>query len=166
MIGARSREIIQCIMSSKMCTTCLDTEQSNIEPKLYICLRNYNGNSEAMESNATLEVYENLLNQTKGRVAIGYIIANNDSSMCSYLKHQTLLHPKGTLHQWPPLPQVLSDHSHCTKCMSKPFFALAALGKSKSEYTKVDAFRIMRWWGFMIECYRGGSGLQAVKRAA
>ena len=118
-----------------------------------------------MESDAALEAYENLFEATKGTVAIGFIIADDDSSMRSYLKHQSPAHPKGTLPSGLPSPEWLSDPTHRTKTMAKPFFHLAALGKSESECTKLDAVRIKRWWGFMVKVHKG-SDLETIKRAA
>ena len=105
MIGARSRKIIQCVVSSKMCATCLDSEESKNEPKSHVCPRQYTGSSKAMESDAALEAYENLFELKKGIVAINFIIAAEDSSMRSYLKHRPSSHTKETLPSRLPPPE-------------------------------------------------------------
>ena len=80
-----------------MCATCLDAEESNYEPKPHVCPRNYSSSSKAMELDAALEVYMNLYEQTNGTVAIGHVVADDDSSMRSYLRHRSPLYLKGNL---------------------------------------------------------------------
>ena len=165
MIGARSRKILMCIVSSKMCATCLEGEDLQVNAKPHSCPRNYSGSSKAMEADAALEAYEELYEMSQGTTTIGWIIADDDSSMRSLLRHPTIHHPKGALPERLPEPQWLADPTHRTKCMAKPFFALVALGKTSTQCTRVDAFRIKQWWGYMIKYYRKYP-IETVRKAA
>ena len=155
MVGARTKQVIQCVVSSKMCRTCLLAEESESTPKPHRCPRNYSGSSKAMEADAALQAYQFLHDASKGTMTLGHIIADDDSSMRSYLRHRSLFHPKGALPLELPEPRWLADPTHRTKVVAKPFFSLAATGKSNTDCTPVDAARIKRWWGHMIKMYRG-----------
>ena len=154
MVGARTKKIIQCVVSSKMCRKCLDAEKTNEDPIPHKCPRNYSGSSKAMEADAALEAYLYLHEASHGTAHIAFIIADDDSSMRSYLKHQNSTNKKGNLPQELVQPEWLADPTHRTKIVSKAFFALAATGKSNTECTPVDATRIKRYWGHMIKMYR------------
>ena len=165
MIGARTKLIIQCIVSSKMCATCLDAEDADTLPKPHSCPRNYTGSSKAMEPDAALAAYELLHQGTKGLVSLGHIITDDDSSMRSYLKHPTTENPKGNLPTTMPEPQWLADPTHRTKIIAKHFYNLVSRGKKKTQCTRVDAGRIKRWWGHMVKMYRDAP-YKRFKRAA
>ena len=165
MIGARTRKIIVVIVSSKMCAKCIEGEGKNKQPKPHTCPRNYSGSSKGMEADAALAVYKELFESSNKTTAIGHIIADDDSSMRSMLRHPTMHHRKGALPPELPEPQWLADPTHRRKIIAKPFFALAALGKSQSNCTTVDATRIKQWWGYMIKYYRGYP-LEVVRKAA
>ena len=118
-----------------------------------------------MEADAALAAYEDLHRMPNGTITIGHIIADDDSSMRSLLKHPTMYHRKGALPEDLPEPEWLADPTHRTKVMAKPFYALAGLGKNESECTNVDATRIKIWWGYMIKYYRDHP-IEEVRRAA
>ena len=148
-----------------MCAKCLEAEANDTDPVPHKCPRNYHGSSKAMEADAALAAYEDLHRMSNGTVTIGHIIADDDSSMRSLLKHPTMHHRKGALPEDLPEPEWLADPTHRTKVMAKPFFGLAALGKNESECTNVDAIRIKIWWGYMIKFYRDHP-IEEVRRAA
>ena len=137
-----------------MCATCLEAENKNVDAKPHKCPKNYSGSSKAMEADAALEAYEDLYEMSEGTVVIGCIVADDDSSMKSFLKHQSPSHPKGHLPERLPEPIFLADPTHRTRVIAKYFYALAALSNSESECTKVDALRIKRWFGYMLKMYR------------
>ena len=148
-----------------MCAKCLEAEMKKTEPEEHKCPRNYTGSSKAMKADAALEAYEEIYRISGGSTVIGHIIADDDSSMRSLLRHATMNHRKGALPLELPEPEWLADPTHRTKVMAKPFFALASLGKSESMCTKVDATRIKQWWGYMIKYYRSYP-LEVVRKAA
>ena len=65
-LGARTRTILQCIISSKMCSMCLKAEDANTDPKSHSWSRYYSGSLKAMEVDAALEGYE-LFNEIHNR---------------------------------------------------------------------------------------------------
>ena len=137
-----------------MCRICLECEEKNKIPKPHLCPRNYSGSSKAMEADAALEAILFLTEASHGTAVVGYIVADDDSFMKSYLKHKIPVHPKGCLPKELPEPDFFADPTHRTKVIAKPFFALTSQGKSKTECTSVDAARIKRRWGHIIKMYR------------
>ena len=55
MIGAESRKVIHCVVTSKMCATCQSAESNGTVAKEHKCPKNYSGSSKAMEADAALE---------------------------------------------------------------------------------------------------------------
>ena len=141
------------MVSSKMCATCFEAEHANNEPVPHVCPRNYNGISKGMEAYAALNSYKELRRLSQGTTTLEHIVADDDSSMRSLLRHKSNNYPKGALPLDLPEPQLLADPTHRTKIIAKPFFALVALGKSETDCTNVDAQRIKQWWGYMIKFY-------------
>ena len=164
MIGALSRKIIHCVVTSKMCATCTAAENNDTVAKEHKCPKNYAGSSKAMEADAALQSYIGLFNESEGAVALGHVIADDDSSMRAQLKHPRP-RGKGNLPTEMPEPDWLCDPSHRTKVVAKPFYALALQPQSECEATSVDAARIKKWYSYMIRdnCDKG---LEELKRAA
>ena len=98
-----SRKIIQCRELKNVCHVS-GSRRDRPEIKAHHCLRNYSGSSKGMEPDAVLEAYEDLFRKGQRKVFIGNIIADDDSSMRSYLRHKSHNDPKGALLQH--LPQV------------------------------------------------------------
>ena len=93
-----------------------------------------------MEAGAALAAYKGLYNRISNQTTtIGNIVADDNSSMRSLLRHPTILHRKGGLPPELPEPWWLADPTHRTNVITKPFFALSALGKLQSQCTVVDA---------------------------
>ena len=81
------------------------------------------------------------------------IVVDNDSSMRALLRHPDN-NPKGRLLLEIPESEWLSDPSHRTKIVEKPFYLLASLPKSQSTCTNVDDIRLKRYFGYMMKSNR------------
>ena len=165
MIGARSKKILKCNVSSKLCMTCHHAERKQETPKTHLCPKNYCASSKAMEADAALTLYLDLFESSDGTIALDYIVADDDCSMRAKLRHHTSAHKTGSLPDNIPEPSWLADPSHRCKVAVKPIFALASLGNQQSECTNVDVLRIKKYWGYMIKMYRNTS-LDEIRHAA
>ena len=103
-----------------------------------------------MEADAVLSIYEFFYFESKKTIALQYIVSDDDSSMRTLLKHG-YNHPKGKLELEIPELDWLVDHSHRTKVVTKPIFALVNTTKSKLVCTKVDTIRVKKYYGYMIK---------------
>ena len=103
-----------------------------------------------MEADAVLSIYENLYFESKKKIALQYIVSDDDSSMRTLLKHG-YNHPKGKLELEIPELDWLAYHSHRPKVVTKPIFALANATKSQLACTKVDTIRVKKYYGYMIK---------------
>jgi len=149
-IGCLTQQIICAIVTAKQCRICSLNELKGIEPPEHNCPRNYLGSSKGMEPDAALTIYEELFYDSLKKIALQYIVSDDDSSMRALLKHSTN-HSKGKLKAEIPEPEWLADPSHRTKVVAKPFFALANAPKSQSLCTKVDAIRVKKCYGYMLK---------------
>ena len=93
-----------------------------------------------MEINAALHLYKDLYQNSNKNLYLKAIIADDDSSMRSLLKHKSL-YPKGRLPKDMVVPDWLADPSHRIKVVAKSIYLLASLSKNVSSCTKVDAIR-------------------------
>ena len=103
-----------------------------------------------MEGDASFFIYEELYFDFKKKIALQYIVSNDDSSMRVLLKHGCN-YPKGKLKLQIPEPKWLADSSHRTKFVAKPIFSLATLPKRRSSCTKFDAIRVNKYYGYMLK---------------
>ena len=87
------------------------------------------------------------------------IVSNDDSTMRAVLKHpskgargQVLKSPKGKLHEDVPEPSFLADPSHRVKVVAKHILSIANESRDlQCGYTKADALRLKKYWGYMIK---------------
>ena len=86
-IGCLSQQIICAIVTAKQCRICSLNELKGIEPPEHNCPKNYTGSSKAMEADAALTIYEELYYESQKKIALQYIVSDNDSSMRALLKH-------------------------------------------------------------------------------
>ena len=63
-------------------------------PQPHNCPENYQGSSKAMEADEALEILKRIYQENNGRVAIGSIVTDNDSTMKALYKHKTTHHKK------------------------------------------------------------------------
>ena len=64
-----------------------------------------------MEADAALTIYEELYYESQKKIALQYIVSDDDYSMRALLKHG-INHPKGKLKPEIPEPEWLADPSH------------------------------------------------------
>ena len=89
-----------------------------------------------MEADAALTIYEELYYESQKKIALQYIVSDDDSSTRSLLKH-SINYPKGKLKPEIPEPIWLPNPSRRTNVVAKPIFSLANAPKSQSVCTKV-----------------------------
>ena len=112
-----------------------------------------------MESDAVLSLYESMFYDSKKRITLRSIVSNDESTMRTLLKHPGN-HKEGKFNPEIPEPSWLVDPSHRTKVVAKYMFALAALPKSKSTCTKIDAVRVKKYFSYMIKTNRDRTTLK------
>ena len=154
MIGARSKKIIDCNVSSKLCMKCFHAKRTNKKAKAHRCPKNYDASSKAMEADAALQLYKSLYDNSQGTIALQSIVADDDSSMRAKLRHKSRTHKAGALPDNIPEPTWLADPSHRCKVVAKQIFKLAAQDRSTTECTNVDAFRIKKYYGYAVKMNR------------
>ena len=150
MIAFHSQMIITAVVTAKQCHTCSSREIKGLEPPKHNCSKNYTGSSKAMEGDASFFIYEELYFDFKKKIALQYIVSNDDSSMRVLLKH-SCNHLKGNIKLEIPDPKWLADFSHRTKVVAKTIFMLATAPKSIFSCTKVDAIRVKKYYGYMLK---------------
>eukprot|EP00957_Ditylum_brightwellii_P016098 1212241-Ditylum_brightwellii.AAC.1 len=100
MVGARRRNILACLVCSKVCATCEGAKQLNKEPAAHKCVKSYEGSSKGMEAYTALELVEHA--KCHRGFIVGCIVANNDSSMKALLRHSyTELVANSPNYKWP-----------------------------------------------------------------
>ena len=123
-IGCLSQQIICAIATAKQCRIFSLNELKGIRPPEHNCPKNYTGSSQTMEADEALTIYEELYYESQKKIALQYIVSDDDYSMRALLKHG-INHPKGKLKPEILEPEWLADPSHRTKIVAKPIFALA-----------------------------------------
>ena len=81
MIGAGSRKMSHCVVTSKMCVLFLKAEVNGNVARDHECPKNYTDSSKVMEADTALESYITIFQESHGTIAFQSIIADNDSSM-------------------------------------------------------------------------------------
>ena len=105
------------------CSKCAIANKYGNDPKSHYCTVNHTRSSGSMEVSLALDLTADLFNKTNGRIYLEKIVSDDDSTMRSLLKHNTL-HDKGKLLLNIPQPLFLADPSHCIKVISKPIFKI------------------------------------------
>ena len=90
---------------------------------------------------------------------IGVIVSKDDSTMRYVLKYpsidsqgQVLNSSKVKLDQEITVPSFLADPSHLVEVFANHTFSIVNDGKDqRCGYTKSDALRIKKYWGYMIK---------------
>ena len=103
-IGVLTKSIMVAIVSIKLCRVYSLAESDNEEPPNYCFPKNYDGSSKAMESNAALQLYIRLYQDSNNDIVLKTVVADDDSSMRALLTHKTI-NPKGRLPEEMPQPE-------------------------------------------------------------
>ena len=143
MCSCCSGMIVSTIITAKECRLYPYHEAQSKESPSHDYPRNYSGSSKAMEIDAALSLYESIFYHSNKKIALKSIVADDDLTMIVLLKHPGN-HKRGKLNPETPEPSWLADASHRTKVVAKYIYALAALPKSKSTCTKIDAVRVKK----------------------
>ena len=171
LIGKQTCKIIACVVFCKVCRVCQAAERKNKKVKQHTCMKNYEGASKSMESDAILRM---CIKAPDNVYYIGTIISDDDKHMRAHLKHAATSN-KGKLtvsnklfylfhittltiylfiiyvHKDNiPEPQFLADPSHRIKVIGKHFYALAAKPMSQSKVKNEHAKRMKKYWTYMI----------------
>ena len=86
MCGCRSGMIVSAIITAKECRLCSYYEAQSEEPPSHDCPRNYSGLSKAIESDATLSLYERMFYDSNKKIALRSIVSGDDSTMRALFK--------------------------------------------------------------------------------
>ena len=89
-IGRLSKKIVGAIVSSKTCRVCSSAEENDEEPSDHVCQKNYDGSSKAMETDTALHLYKELYQNLNNKLYLKSIVADDDSSTASLLKHKSV----------------------------------------------------------------------------
>ena len=116
------QKITDAKVTSKKCNVCLRLDANedieNIKP--HKCPLNYDdGSSNAMESEAALDIVQNIYNENEGKKFVKAIVSDNDSTLRAILKHPSN-HNKGRLPAHILEPRFLDDPGHRERNLSQP----------------------------------------------
>ena len=132
LIGCRSGKVIALGVRSKKCAKCTAANKRNTTVQPHFCTVNHEGPSGSMEAKMALDLTVDLHAKFNGRIHLGKIVSDDDSTMRSLLKHKAV-HPKGKLPCDVPQPVFLADPSHRIKVMAKPFFKMVVKSKDPTQ---------------------------------
>ena len=110
------------------------------------CNVNHDDSSGSMDSTLCRLILEEVTDMTDGRVSIGTLVTDDDSTLRS---HRRRLGNRVKQKEGVPEPIFLVDSSHRVKVMSKPIFVMVASTKNQDEIKYVDALRLRKY----TSCY-------------
>ena len=122
----------------------------------HVCTRNYDGSSGAMESDGLLLLMKQLKERYNGDIWLEYVITDDDTKMKKYISHPKY-RPRGktniggSLPLDIPEPKWYADPTHRAKCVAGSFFELCKGKKSDIRATKLDAFRMKKYYSYFIK---------------
>ena len=149
------------VLYSKACRKCDSAENKREEAEEHECPKNFEGSSKSMEASAILKMVEDA--HYNRFFIIDAIVSDDDSTMRAVLKHprigvrgQFLKTSKGKLDEEIPEPSFLADPSHRIKVVAKHIFYIVNDSKAqRCGFTRADALRLKKDWGYMIKKNRG-----------
>ena len=150
-IGGRTKKIVSAQVSSKKCKICENANKKDETPTYHECPHNYNGSSKGMEAQNALHLTIKMYKDSKSKIFVENIVADDDSSLRALLKHCTPTSKKGKLPIEIPEPTFLADPGHRTKTVSKPIFALVKNKNKKRRCCRVDALRFKKYFSYMLK---------------
>lgn len=115
------------------------------------CVKNYEASSKAMEADTALEMVCKIHKFFGGSVYIKEIVADDDSTMRSLLKHKSKENKDGNLPKDIHEPKWLANLTHHCKVVAKEIYTLAKQAKALSLVMKLEAIRIKKYYGYCIK---------------
>ena len=103
-----------------------------------------------MESQAALEIAQEIYNENKGRVFVKSIVSDDNSTLRAVLKHSRN-NRKGKLPDHIPQYRFQADPTHRTKTVATKIYALVKLNKKHSTCTSGDAIRFKVNFRYMLK---------------
>ena len=119
----------------------------------HICVRDFDGSSSSMESTGLLHMIKQLYWNSNGKILLGTIIIDDDTTMKKVISHPYTL-PRGRINKGGLLPvQIIipvwfCDPNHRSKCVGNMVFELVSKTK---ELTKLDALRLKKYYQYYIK---------------
>ena len=145
-VGCRTNNIIKKGVLQKQCSFCKKFTRTGEDVPIHDCNINHTGSSGSMEAtlakNLLLEVHES----TNGRVNVGQIITDDDSTM---MKHCKSVDNGGSLKIGIKEPKFLADPGHRIKVMIRSIYSKVTNTKKVDEAKNIDAMRLRKY----IFCY-------------
>ena len=138
LVSCICKKVIAAKVTSKKCSVCARLEKDEAFLKPHRCPLNHEGSSKAMESQAALEIVQEIYNENKGMVFVKSICSDDDSTLRAVLKHPRN-NRKGRLPDHIPQPKFQADPTHRTKTVAAKIYALVNKSKKQSTCTNGDA---------------------------
>ena len=102
----------------------------------------HDGSSGSVEALLCRELIEGIYTQTIGRVVVGQVVSDNDSTLRSV--YASVINGE-QVGEGVDEPKFLADQAHRTKVMVKPVFGLVKRTKKQDEVKKIDALRLKKY---------------------
>jgi hypothetical protein len=155
-IGCRSGKILDYVVLSKTCSTCVAAKAKDTIAKEHECVHNHNGSSKSMEPLSTCDLatrlYRNEIAGTNTKIYVNELLTDDDSTTRSNMK--TVGRRKSDKGKLPPdVPQptrFLTDPSHRTRVYAKHFYALIGQHGMKPGHFE----RFKKYHAFAVQMYR------------
>ena len=161
-IGIHTQKIVDYGVMGKRCMKCDIAERNGDIVEKHICTANWTGSSGSMEAGLALKMANRIFDNTGGRVHVGAIISDDDTTMRSQLHN---IRHGGKLGDHIPQPVFYADVGHRVKVMCKPFFAMVTTSKDPSQCKMIDALRLKRYTGYYLRQNRTKDLCQFVANA-
>ena len=149
-IGVLTQKVLAFKVKTKDCMICRGCVR-DVDLPVHDCPINHEGSSKSMEVDAILEIV--IESWDKHNFSIRNVVADDDTTMISHLKHKkdpSSKMDKGRLPAHIKEPGHKADRGHRKKVVATAVYAKAKLPKSVSIIEDVDAKKIRKDWGYML----------------
>ena len=137
--------------AAKKCSFCQTYEQLELTVPEHPCNRNHDGSSGSMEATLARTMVEEVSLLSKGKVAIGTMVTDDDSTL---RRHCSSTENGGKLLAGVPEPIFLADPGHRVKVMVKPIFTMVTTTKNPDDIKNLDALRLKKYTSCYIMRHR------------
>ena len=145
LIGVNKGLVMRYHICTKFCNTCEVAKRMNKDVRKHDCVQNYKGSSKGMECHAALLLVESVYDFSDGLVYMDVLVADDDSTMRSYVSYT------GCLREPIPEPDWLTDPNHRIKCMCNGVYKQVTKNRLISN---ADAKRFQFYLGWFIKTNR------------